>query len=88
MKYNYYGFKGNYAWHLATNENSLQMKWYKPKLFSQSEVVWCQGPRGGVRICHVDFNNWSGKYQYGYIRQDSEAMKDFVWIKLRAKSLG
>jgi cytochrome c-type biogenesis protein CcmE len=86
MTYNYYGVKDDFAWHLATVETALQMRWYKPLLFRESDVVWCQGPRGGVRVVHV--RDWLGKHQYGYVRQDSKAMKEFVWIKLRAQDLG
>lgn len=87
-KYNYYGIRGEYAWHLATDENSLQMKWYIPKLFGKSEIVYCQGPRGGVRVCHIAF--WDVEHsqkRYGYCKKDSKEMKEFVWVKLKAKTL-
>jgi hypothetical protein len=92
MKYNYYGVKGDYVWHLASDENCTTTHWFKPKLFNQSEVVWCQGPRGGVKICHIDWANdiymqGQKRYRYGYCKPNSQAMQEFMWIKLRAQSL-
>ena len=93
-KYNYYGIKGEYTWHLATDGNSLQMKWYQPKLFGKSDVVYCQGPRGGVRVCHINWANdfyrelnGQKRYNYGYRKKNSKEMKEFVWVKLKAKTL-
>jgi hypothetical protein len=85
MKYNYYGIKGDYVWHLLAGTPPNETRWLSPKLFEQSDVVWYQGPRGGVRIVYI--RDWADKYQYGYIKQNSEAMKEFAWIKLKARSL-
>lgn len=83
MKYNYYGFKGDHAWHLVSASSPLATRWFQPRLFEQSELVYCQGPRGGVRIVHTHIAG-----QYGYIRQNSKAMKEFAWIKLKARTVG
>ena len=85
MTYNYYGVKGDSAWKLAlgnklrsTNINHI------PRLMRESDQVWCQGPRGGVQLIKGDY--WI--YWTTYLRRDSEKMKQFVWIKLRAQDLG
>ena len=57
--------------------------WYggQSRLAMNSDRVWCQGPRGGVQLI-------KGDYWTAYLRRDSEKMKQFVWIKLRAQDLG
>jgi len=85
VKYNYYGFKGDYVWHLATQSHPRDLRWFQPRLIESSEVVWCQGPRGGVQVVYV--SDWQGPRQYGYISQNSKAMQEFMWIKLKAQSL-
>ena len=88
MKYNYYGFKGDYVWHLAGQPFvPHNLIWFQPRLIKESEVVWCQGPRGGVRVVHINPLQWESPRQYGYIRPDTEAMKEFAWIKLKAQTL-
>lgn len=62
--------------------------WYPTlnRLLTLSERVWQQGPRGGVRILKEKF--WSVKhYGYGYITSNPEAMREFAWLKLRAKAV-
>ena len=87
MKYNYYGVKGDSAWQLDwhnkwtphKNINSQHM----PRLMRESDQVWMQGPRGGVRLIkHAYWDYWAT-----YVRRDSEKMKQFLWVKLRAKKL-
>jgi hypothetical protein len=87
--YHYYGVKGEDAWHLASNTRPNLMSWYSPKLLAGSDLVWCQGLRGGVRLVH---SNWmlgdpNTFRKYGYITTDHEAMKEFMWVKLRAREL-
>lgn len=82
--YNYYGSKGDYVWHLAAQSDPRELKWFQPRLLKDSDVVWCQGPRGGVRIVHINHLQWIGPRRYGYIRPDTEDMKEFMWIKLKA----
>ena len=83
----YYGVKGDFVWKLdwhnswllCTNTNSQHM----PRLMRESNQVWYQGPRGGVQLVKWDY--WD--YQATYLRRDSEKMKQFLWIKLRARKL-
>jgi hypothetical protein len=79
----YYGVKGDLAWKLAldnklrsTNINHI------PRLMRESNQVWYQGPRGGVQLIKGGYWNWAT-----YLRRDSEKMKQFVWVKLRARDL-
>ena len=83
----YYGVKGDFAWQLdwhnswllCTNTNSQHM----PRLMRESDQVWYQGPRGGVKLIKGAY--WD--YQATYLRQDSEKMKQFTWVKLKARKL-
>ena len=84
----YYGVRGDYAWKLKWNRPNY-LEWYnEPRLMRESEQVWYQGPRGGVRMIK------NGKYanhidhSAPYLRQESARMKQFVWVKLRAQELG
>ena len=84
MTYHYYGVKDNSAWQLSwhnswKNTNSQHM----PRLVRESDQVWVQGPRGGVQLIKGDY--WD--YWATYIRRDSEKMKQFLWVKLRARKL-
>jgi hypothetical protein len=88
MKYNYYGIKGDRVWKLSWY-NPIELGSYSqnhlPRFIRESERVWLQGPRGGVKI----IKDSTGTSYWGrYLRRDSEAMKEFVWIKLRAIQLG
>ena len=56
-----------------------------PRLLRESDMVYCQGPRGGVQIIKDRITYPSG--MYGYITKDVDAMKEFVWVKLRAVML-
>lgn len=53
---------------------------------SYSHRVWKQGPRGGVKLIKQGFEN-DKFYGYGYLTKDPEAMKEFMWVKLRAEPL-
>ena len=87
MTYTYYGVKDDSAWKLdwhnswllVTNTNSTHL----PRLMRESDKVWYQGPRGGVQLIKGAYWN----YWATYLRRDSEKMKQFVWIKLRARQL-
>ena len=59
--------------------------WYggQSRLAMNSDRVWCQGPRGGVQLIKGAYWN----YWATYLRRDSEKMKQFVWVKLRARQL-
>lgn len=87
MTYTYYGVKGDSAWQLdwhnswllVTNTNSQHM----PRLMRESDQVWAQGPRGGVQLIKDAY--WD--YWPMYVRRDSEKMKQFLWVKLKARKL-
>lgn len=88
-KYHYYGATGDWAWHLPSNNADTMIKrWLAPKLFLNSDLVWCQGPQGGVRLVHQDWTKTNFVFRkQGYITTDPEAMKEFMWVKLKAITL-
>jgi len=53
------------------------------RLSYNSDRIWQQGPRGGVKIVK-DRVNYCG---YGYVTNNETAMKKFTWIKLSARPL-
>jgi hypothetical protein len=61
--------------------------WYggQSRLAMNSHRVWCQGPRGGVKIVKDRITYPGG--MYGYITKNKKAMKEFTWIKLSARPL-
>ena len=83
----YYGVKGDFAWKLNWDNWRLPHKYtnsqHMPRLMRESNQVWYQGPRGGVQLVKWDYCD----YQATYLRQDSEKMKQFTWVKLRAREL-
>lgn len=91
-KYRYYGVKGDDAWAFDSTSDPKMLNWWQPKLIEESDYVWCQGPKGGVRLV---YQNWDRAYEtdfacfkkQGYITNDPEAMKEFAWVKLRARTL-
>jgi hypothetical protein len=86
MTYHYYGVKGDFAWKLTWDYSyaPLERNWHnQPRLIRESEQVWLQGPRGGVKLVKGAYwDHWAT-----YLRRDSEKMKQFVWVKLRARQL-
>jgi len=88
--YHYYGVKDNEVWHLASRTRPSMMSWWTPKIISESDVVWCQGLRGGVRLVHYNWIKSDNAHEFkkfGYITTDPEAMKEFAWAKLRARNI-
>ena len=95
MTYTYYGVKDDFAWKLDwhnswlphKNTNSTHLPGLRaralPGLMRESDQVWVQGPRGGVQLVKWDYCD----YQATYLRRDSEKMKQFTWVKLRAREL-
>jgi len=83
-RYHYYGTKGDFAWKLALDNKlrSININ-HIPRLMRESDQVWYQGPRGGVQLIKGAYWN----YWATYLRQDSEKIKQFAWIKLRAREL-
>lgn len=64
------------------------MNWLSPTLLKGSDLVWCQGRRGGVKLVHQDWMKYPNEFRkYGYITRDEEAMKEFMWAKLQAQTL-
>ena len=58
------------------------------RLSYNSDRVWCQGPKGGVKIVKDRVNlNFYGGGRYGYVTRNKTAMKEFAWIKLSARPL-
>ena len=55
------------------------------RLSHNSDRVWMQGPRGGVKIVK-DRITW--RWPYGYVTKNEKAMKEFAWVKLSARHLG
>ena len=48
-----------------------------------STKVWFQGPRGGVKIR----KDRAGLGCIGYITSEPEYMKEFMWVKLKARAV-
>lgn len=87
-RYHYYGIKDDQAWRLSCNSKPNLMHWFNPNLIKYSDIVWCQGFRGGVRLVHFNWMKYENQTRkYGYITSNPEAMKEFMWIKLKAKPL-
>ena len=74
---------GVYSMEAETGVNHL---WYPElnRLVTVSDRVWKQGPKGGVRIVKEPF---PGPSYYGckYLTTNPQAMKEFAWVKLKAK---
>jgi hypothetical protein len=56
------------------------------RLSMNSDKIWCQGPRGGVKIVKDKINYYGGAYG-GYVTNNKTAMKEFTWVKLSARPL-
>ena len=59
---------------------------WQARLSHNSDRVWMQGPRGGVKIIK-DRINWYGGMYGRYITNNQKAMKEFAWVKLQARPL-
>jgi hypothetical protein len=62
--------------------------WYggQSRLAMNSDRIWMQGPRGGVKIVKDRINYYGGAYG-GYVTNNKKAMKEFAWVKLSARPL-
>ena len=60
--------------------------WYggQSRLSYNSDRIWCQGPRGGVKLIK-DRIHLAG--EHGYVTNNQKAMKEFAWLKLSARPL-
>lgn len=84
-QYTYYGTKGDYAWRLESHYHPTQLRWFSPPLFRDSDLVWCEGPKGGVRLVAFNWRKYFNEFRkLGYITTNEKAMKEFAWIKLKA----
>jgi len=54
------------------------------RLTTVSDRVWKQGPKGGVRIIKAP---WCDLVPVGYITTNEKYMKEFFWVKMKAKEL-
>ena len=59
---------------------------WQNRLAINSDRIWCQGPRGGVKVVKDRINYYGGGV-YGYITTNKKAMKEFAWVKLSARPL-
>jgi hypothetical protein len=52
------------------------------RLSQNSDRIWCQGPRGGVKIVknrlHKHWSDKSNQGKLGYVTNNKELMKDFA----------
>lgn len=55
------------------------------RLLAVSDRVWKQGPKGGVKFVKHHWHD--GIWPIGYITRNEKYMKEFSWIKLKAKEL-
>ena len=55
------------------------------RLSQNSDRIWCQGPRGGVKIVKDRISYPGGMYRY--VTKNEKLMKEFAWVKLRARRL-
>ena len=58
---------------------------WQSRLSWNSHRVWCQGPRGGVKIVKDRQTYPAGVY--GYVTKNAKLMKEFAWVKLSARHL-
>lgn len=61
-------------------------KWFPilNRILTVSDRVWKQGPKGGVKIIKAP---WTNLWPTGYITTNEKYMKEFSWIKLKAKEI-
>lgn len=88
--YRYYGVADDHAWYLDSPSDPTGMRWYVPNLFQKSDLVWCEGPRGGIRFIHQNWNVMTTGWEFrkvGYITNNTKAMQEFMWVKLKAQNI-
>lgn len=54
-------------------------KFYSGTLWHSANKIWIEGPRGGVKVVKDRESN-----MYGYVTNNEEEMKAFMWAKLQA----
>ena len=62
-------------------------KWFPilNRIITVSDRVWKQGPKGGVKFVKHRWHD--GVWPMGYITRNEKYMKEFSWIKLKAKEI-
>lgn len=67
-------------------DRGFNSKWFPAlnRLTNFSDRVWKQGPRGGVKIIKAP---WHELWPQGYVTTSQKYMREFAWIKLRAKPI-
>ena len=65
--------------------NGINATWFPQlnRLTTVSDKVWKQGPKGGVKI----IKSRSCLFPMGYITTNEKYMREFAWVKLRAKQV-
>lgn len=68
-------------------DNGFSGPWFPVlnRLTTVSDRVWKQGPKGGVKIIKAP---WRYGWPMGYITTSQKYMREFAWIKLRARTVG
>lgn len=66
-------------------DKGINARWFPVlnRLTTVSDRVWKQGPKGGVKFVKHRWHD--GAWPMGYITQNEKYMKEFAWVKLRAK---
>ena len=67
-------------------DKGINARWFPElnRIITVSDRVWKQGPQGGVKIVKAP---WSDLWPTGYITTNKKYMKEFSWIKLKAKEI-
>jgi hypothetical protein len=73
------------SWKAGVYSSPGYMAAWQSRLSYNSDRIWCQGPRGGVKIVKDRITYPGG--MYGYITNNKTAMKEFTWVKLQARAL-
>jgi hypothetical protein len=79
----YYVVNRDDSVHKVLTRGLATSRYHKPSWMYDANQVWCEGPQGGISLVH---QSWKCKtnFKTGYVKNDPEAMKEFMWIKLRA----
>ena len=58
---------------------------WQARLTQECDRIWMQGPKGGVKIVKDKRTYPRGVYRY--VTKNEKLMKEFMWIKLKAREL-
>ena len=83
----------NYAYYCEVEDNQVWLGYGSPSdtrglgmLFTASNRIWRQGPRGGVKIIkdiRLDAT-WGQMQPTQYVTKNQDLMKEFMVVKLKA----